>query len=235
MTEPVIVPVRVADGEFDLTVWRPESGQGPAILLVQEIFGVGPYIQAVARELAALGYVVGAPDLFWRLTRNWAADHDEAGLTASMELAGRFDFETGVADAQAATEVLRGLDGVRGGVGALGFCLGGSITWVQAAQGGPDAVVSFYGSGVPDASGLAEAITVPTLLHFGGSDPYIQRADIARVEAAVAGRELLELHVQEDAGHAFHNHQAPAFHQPEAAARAWRLTEEFLGRVLPVS
>ena len=59
--------VGTPDGPFDLTVWLPEAGHGPGILLIQEIFGVGEYIRAVAEDLAALGYVVAAPDLFWRL------------------------------------------------------------------------------------------------------------------------------------------------------------------------
>ena len=78
--------VVVGDDAFDLHVWLPESGHGPGILLFQEIFGVGPYIHAVARRLAALGYVVAAPDVFWRLERNWHAGHDEAGLQASIGL-----------------------------------------------------------------------------------------------------------------------------------------------------
>ncbi|MGW0523375.1 dienelactone hydrolase family protein [Crossiella sp. NPDC003009] len=229
--------VTVSDGTFDLTVWLPDAPETPrpGILLVQEIFGVGPYIRAVAEDLAALGYVVAAPDLFWRQHRNWAAGHDDAGLQASMALVGQYDFPRGVLDCQASLDVLRGLPEVAGQpVGALGFCFGGSMTFFLGAQGNPDAVVSFYGSVVPDNAALLDKISVPTLMHFGGDDPYIARADIAKVEAAAEGKAHVELHVQEDAGHAFHNRMAPAFHHPEAAARAWRLTEEFLGRVLPV-
>jgi carboxymethylenebutenolidase len=74
--------VAVDDGEFDLHVWTPDAGRGPAILLIQEVFGVGPYIRAVAERLADAGYVVGAPDVFWRFHRNWEADHSQAGLGA---------------------------------------------------------------------------------------------------------------------------------------------------------
>jgi dienelactone hydrolase len=56
--------VAVDGGAFDLHVWLPESGTGPGVLLIQEIFGVGAYIRAVGERLAALGYVVGAPDVF---------------------------------------------------------------------------------------------------------------------------------------------------------------------------
>jgi carboxymethylenebutenolidase len=57
---------------------------------------------------------------------------------------------------------------------------------------------------------------------------------VAQVEEAVQNSPNAEIHVEEEAGHAFHNRKAPMFHQPEPAARAWRRTEEFLARHLPV-
>ncbi|MBB2912518.1 carboxymethylenebutenolidase [Streptosporangium becharense] len=224
--------ITVADGTFDLHLWLPESGRGPAVLLVQEIFGVGPYIRKVAEDLAALGYVVGAPDLFWRLRPNWVADHDEAGVTASLELSSRFDVPQGVADAAVALAYLGGLPEAHGGSAAVGFCLGGSIAYLLAATVEVDAVVSFYGSAVPDATGMLEKITCPLLLVFGGSDPYIPRERVAGVEAAAARWPNVETHVAEEAGHAFLN-EAPRFHHPEAARVAWERAVEFLGRHVP--
>ena len=74
-----------------MEVWVPDAGSGPALLVIQEIFGVGPYIRAVAERLAAAGYVVGAPDVFWRFAPGWEAGHDEEGLTSSLEQAGNLD------------------------------------------------------------------------------------------------------------------------------------------------
>jgi len=228
--EKVLTP----DGAFDLTVWVPQAGTGPGLLLLQEIFGVGDYIRAVAEDLAGLGYVVGAPDLFWRMKPGHQARHDEAGVAESLELGGRFDVEQGVADSAVALAQLRSLAEVAGGVGVIGFCLGGSLAYALAARTELDAVVSFYGSTVPESLELLEAITVPAQFHFGGSDPYISRDQVAAVEQAVAGYDSAEIHVEEDAGHAFHNRMAPMFHLPEPAARAWQRTEEFLRRHLPV-
>jgi carboxymethylenebutenolidase len=225
--------IAVDDGQFDLTVWLPERGQGPGLLLVQEIFGVGPYIHAVAADLARLGYVVGAPDLFWRLQRGWEAEHTEDGIKRSMDMLSRFDTEAGVADLTAALDHLADLPEVTGPVGALGFCLGGSMAYALAARAKPAALVSFYGSQVPDGLDLMDVIDCPAQFHFGGSDPYISRDRVATVERAVADRPQMEIHVQEEAGHAFHNRVAPMFYQAEPAARAWRLTEDFLARHLP--
>ena len=225
--------VAVEDGTFEVSIWVPERGHGPGLLLVQEIFGVGAYIRGVAADLAALGYVVAAPDLFWRLQPGWAPVNDEDGLKRSMELLSHFDAQAGVADLQAALDRLNGLPEVSGGTGALGFCLGGSLAYALAARAKLTALVSFYGSQVPGSLDLLDSIDCPAQFHFGGSDPYISRDQVAAVERAVAGRPDMEIHVQEEAGHAFHNREAPIFHQPGPAARAWRLTEEFLARRLP--
>lgn len=215
-------------GDFDLPVWLPAGGQGPAIVLIQEIFGLDDYLRSVAAELAAAGFVVGVPDLFWRTDPGWWSGHDEAGLNASLAVAGEFDPELGLVDVATSLAHLRALPEVTGKAGALGFCLGGSLAYGLAAASDPDAVVSFYGSAVPSQLDLLDRITCPLQFHFGGQDPYIPRDAVAQVEAAVKGRPNVEIHVQEQAGHAFHNHAAPMFHHPEAAAAAWPLATAFL-------
>jgi carboxymethylenebutenolidase len=228
--------VQTPDGTFDLPVWLPAGGRGPGLLLIQEIYGISDYIREVADDLAALGYVVAAPDLFWRLERGYQAKHDEEGLKRSLGMGSRFDAAQGVTDAAAALDHLAALPEVEGGLGVIGFCLGGTIAYFLAAQAEPGAlaaVVSFYGSGVPDNLDALDRIVSPVLFHFGGSDPYIPRDQVARVEEAAAGRQNVEVAVEEDAGHAFHNRKAPMFHVPEPAARAWRRTEQFLQRHLP--
>jgi carboxymethylenebutenolidase len=234
MSSSRVERVHTPDGAFDLTVWVPDAGAGPGLLLIQEIFGVSDYIRDVAEDLAGLGYVVAAPDLFWRIKPGHQARHDEAGLTESLELAGHFDVGQGVTDAAAALQHLRVLPEVTGGIGVIGFCLGGSIAFFLAAQAELNAAVSFYGSAVPGNVAVLERITIPVQFHFGGSDAYIPRDQVAVVEQAVAGHGRAEIHVEEEAGHAFHNRKAPVFHAPEPAARAWRRTEEFLRRHLPV-
>ena len=61
------VSVETPDGTMPAHLWRPESGEGPGILLLQEIFGISNYIQRRAKDLADLGYVVLAPEVYWRI------------------------------------------------------------------------------------------------------------------------------------------------------------------------
>ncbi|MEV6877855.1 dienelactone hydrolase family protein [Amycolatopsis sp. NPDC051128] len=223
----------LADGTVDLPVWLPPSGRGPGLVLIQEIFGLDDYLRSVAEDLASSGYVVAVPELFWRTSPGWSSTHDEAGVAASVEVVGSFDPALGLSDVLATVSHLRTSPSVTGGVGVLGFCLGGSLAFAAAAAGDPDVAVSFYGSTVPAQVGELATITCPIQFHFGGQDPYIPRSDVAVVEAAVAAHAGAEIHVQEEAGHAFHNNVAPMFHHPEAAARAWDLTTAFLRVHLP--
>jgi carboxymethylenebutenolidase len=216
-----------------LPIWHPPSGRGPGLVVIQEIFGLDDYLRSVAADLAEAGYVVVVPELFHRIAPGWSSTHDEEGVAASMKVASGFDPAQGLADVLAAVAHLRSLPSVTGGVGVLGFCLGGSLAFAAAAEGDPDTAVSFYGSTVAASIADLGRVTCPIQFHFGGRDPYIPRSDVAVVEAAVATHPGAEIHVQEEAGHAFHNHVAPMFHHPEAAARAWELTTDFLRRTLP--
>ncbi len=219
-------------GEMDLHIWTPDAPPRAAVLLVQEIFGVGAYIRAVAERLAAAGYLVGAPDVFWRFAPNWAAGHDQAGLDASLEQVGRLDFPAAVGDLCAALDHLATTPGIGQPPAVMGFCLGGTLAWAVAANAQPSVCVSYYGSGVPGMLGMIEQVSCPTLFHFGNADAYIPNEGVDAVGAAIAGREGFVLNV-EHAGHAFDNHESEIFYDEAAAKAAWAKTMAFLSLYLP--
>ena len=220
-------------GQFDGHVWLPDSGRGPGLLLLQEIFGVGPYVRSVAERLAGQGYVVLAPDVFWRLQRNWEADHDEKGLADSIGLMGKFDFVQGVDDCVAAFEHLDEMSEVTSGTGVIGFCMGGLLTYHVAAATEPQVAVSYYGSNIASSLDLSGKITCPIIFHFGERDAYIPIEQVDQIRVAFENRDDASVHVH-DAGHAFDNHEAPMFFDPEAAKAAWAITSDFLSTHLPV-
>ena len=233
MSETTTVDVACEGGEMAMHLWMPEHGSGPGIILVQEIFGVGAYIRAVAERLAAAGYVVGAPDIFWRFAPGWDSEHDQRGLEASLALAGQLDPAAAVADCSAALVTLGGLEAVRGAPGVLGFCLGGTLAWGVAMAADPAVCVSYYGSGVPDMIGGIDAVTCPTLFHFGNADAYIPNEGVEAINTAIDGRPGFVLNV-ENGGHAFDNHESQMFWNESAAQAAWAKTMAFLGEHLPV-
>jgi carboxymethylenebutenolidase len=227
--------VATSEGEhFDVTVVAPDGG-GPGLLLLQEIFGVGEFLLDRAEALAAAGYVVSCPDVFWRIERNVALPHDEASLEQAFALAGRFsqqDPAHTVQDLLAALGHLRSLPDVQGGAGVMGYCLGGTLAYEAGVAGDPDCCVSYYGSGVPGRLEAAADLRCPAIFHFGSADPYIPLADAERVRDAFADREDVEVHIHEGAGHAFENSFAPVFYDPAATEASWPLTLDFLGRHL---
>jgi carboxymethylenebutenolidase len=231
-SQSVTVPTDA--GEMPAHLWLPPSGRGPGLLLLQEIFGVSRYIRSRGADLAEAGYVVVAPELYWRLD---AAPIDEAGEDAVQEAMGRaqqLDWPTTVQDAVSALTALRGRPELRGGTGVLGFCLGGGLAFNVAAVDDPDVLVSYYGSSLPELLDLAPEVTAPSLHHFGESDSYIDRDSVERVRAAVtSGRPGVEFETYPGADHAFDNPDF-MYHHPEASALAWDRTLAFLHRELPV-
>ena len=212
----------------------PASGQGPGLIVLMEIFGVGPYIQRASERLAELGYVVLAPDLYRRVEPGLViTDRTSDGLAEAMEAVGRLDPAGAVQDAGVALDTLRAMpqtDGRR--VGVLGFCLGGRLAYELAAAADPDAAVCYYGSGIAEAPDRMAQISCPVQFHFGAEDGFIPLEAAERVAALVDEHPGWECHIQPDGGHAFDNHESPMFYRPEAAARAWELTRAFLARTL---
>jgi carboxymethylenebutenolidase len=232
-TETITAP---DGGTFTGHLAVPDSGHGPGILLLQEIFGVGDFLTSKANDLAELGYVVLCPDVFWRVKPNIALAHDEAALQEAfgyMTQYGEIADETRLGDLGAALDHLRSLPDVGGRkVAAMGYCLGGHLAYAIGCHFDPDAVVSYYGSGIADRLSEAETLTCPVIFHFGGNDPFIPNEQVDAIRAHLDDRPNVEVHVQHGAGHAFENFLAAQFHDPAAAAASWPLTVDFLAREL---
>lgn len=232
---PAATTVEVATdaGEMPAHLWRPPAGQGPGLVLVQEIFGVSDYIRSRAADLAALGYVVLAPEVYWRLDD---AEIDETRpdfLDRAMAVAGRVEWEAAVDDVRTALTYLRGLREVTGGVGLVGFCFGGGLAFNVAAVDDVDTLVSYYGSALPGLLDLAAKVRMPSLHHFGTADAYLDADTRARIgDAVTVTNPYTVVETYEGAGHAFDNPH-PLFHHAEASEQAWRTTTDFLARTLP--
>ncbi|GAA2102167.1 dienelactone hydrolase family protein [Microlunatus panaciterrae] len=195
-------------------------------MLLQEIFGVSVYIKQRAADLAALGYVVVAPEIYWRLDDSSIDESRPDFLEQAMAVVNRLDWDAAVADGRAALEQLRSMPDVSGGVGLIGFCFGGGLAFNIAAVSDPDVLVSYYGSALPSLLGLAGQVGTPSLHHFGLADAYLDRETVETIRDAVAGPNTV-VETYPGAGHAFDNPH-PAFHHREASALAWQSTAAFL-------
>ena len=226
--------VRTSDGEMTGHVWLPEGGSGPGILLLQEIFGVSRYIQRRAADLAAAGYVVLAPELYWRLDKQVLDESAPGAIDDAMALAGQLDWPTTVGDAVAAFDALQQRDEVEGVPAVMGFCFGGGLAFNVAALTEPAALVSYYGSALPGLLDLAPQVTCPSLHHFGTKDDYLDRQTVETITQAVtADGRPARVETYDGANHAFDNGDF-VLHDADASRRAWETTLGFLKEHLPV-
>jgi carboxymethylenebutenolidase len=201
-------------GSFKAYLAKPARGSGPGIVLLQEIFGVNAYIREVADYYAEEGYVVLAPDLFWRLQPG--VELDEAQFDKAFGLYQKFDFAKAVADITANVAALRARPECAGKVGALGFCLGGALAYLAAAHAGVDCAVGYYGVGIEQQLDLVPRIKCPLVLHFAEADKFVPEAAREQVKAAFASRPDVEIYLYPGADHAFARPGGHAFDKPAA-------------------
>src|SRR4030088_3676796 len=143
------IDIAAADGgTFKGYLTIPASGSGPGILLVQEIFGVNSSMREVADYYAEEGYVVLAPDLFWRLEPGIELGYSEAEFNKAFGYYQRFDANQSIKDAADALKVLRARSECVGKVGALGLRLGGKLAYLAAAPPDVGLAGCFYGVGI---------------------------------------------------------------------------------------
>jgi carboxymethylenebutenolidase len=229
-TETRRVPAPDGDA-FDAHVALPDSRKGPGILLFHEALGSTDYLRSVADKLAGLGYVVVAPDVFWRIERNVELAHDEAGMMRAGELLGNFDPAATTEDMSGALQFLRDQPEVSGSVGVVGHCFGGLMTYLVACATDPDCAVSYYGVGIDQGLGQASKLECPTLFHFGTDDAFVPLDTVAELRDTLGAKPNVEFETYDGAGHAFDNPHAP-WHDADAAARAWERTTGFLSEHL---
>ena len=97
------IAIKGKDGAFNGYLATPLSGKGPGVVIIQEIFGINPWVRSVADWYAGQGYVALAPDLFWRIKPGIQLDPTiDAEFKTGLDHYGKFKLDSGVEDIQAA-------------------------------------------------------------------------------------------------------------------------------------
>lgn len=209
----------------------PPSGRGPGIVLVQEIWGVNSHIQTIAEQYALNGFVVLAPDIFWRLEPVVNLSYDEKGTSTARSLMGALDFDQAGIDVATAINFLKECKEVTGRVGVIGYCMGGQLAYRAAAVGRPDVAISYYGGGIQNILPMAEKIQSPILFHYAGLDNLIPENAVNQVKAALQKHPHARFVDYPDAGHGFNCWARPTYHQ-RSATLAYGHSLLFLGEHL---
>jgi carboxymethylenebutenolidase len=210
----------------------PPTGSGPGIVLVQEIWGVNEHIRSVADQYAQDGYVVLAPDVFWRLERRVDLGYDEAGTVQAFELYQKLDTAQAATDVASALRALRELPEVTGKVATLGFCLGGQLAYRAAAIGQPDAAVAYYGGGIDQHLDVADNVTTPVMFHYAQQDGHIPQEAVQKVKERFAGKSNATFFDYADTDHGFNCWGRSKMYNQRAAALAHGRTLQFLAQHL---
>lgn len=240
-TERVQIPQD--GGSFGAYVARPEGDETlPAVIVYMEIFGVNSHIRDVTERVAREGYVAIAPDYFHRTGPGIELGYDDAGMAEGMKLLGALKADEMVADAEATLAYLRGRSDVRGDrIGAMGFCIGGHMTYLTACTTDIQVSAPFYGGGIagPQGPGGAPSTVSRTsgiqgaiLCLFGGQDAMIPQDQVGAIRNAISEAGVRgEVVVYDDADHGFHCDQRATYN--EAASKdAWQRVTTLLAAEL---
>ncbi len=228
------IDVHTADGPMPLHVVRPGSpGPRPAVVLLQEAFGVNDHIKDVCRRYADLGFVVVSPGLFHRQGSPVLPYSD---IASAKKLIFELTDEQTAEDLRATVEWVRDDPQVDpANIAVVGYCFGGRCAYLGATRlPGLRAVVSYYGgriaTGEPGALvESSDSITAPLLAIYGGQDASIPAHQIAAIERALGAADADHYVITyPEAGHGFCCDARPANYHAESATAAWSLTKTFL-------
>jgi carboxymethylenebutenolidase len=199
---------------------RPSSGKGPGVLVIQEWWGLNDQIKGVADMLASEGFNALAPDCYFGRSAGLDEPDEAQKLMMGLSQDAAAKLARGSAQHLAAHPSTSSRK-----VGVIGFCMGGGLALLTAAEAADliGACVDCYGVG-QNLTAYARRIKAPVLALFGGQDHTV---DAAGLETALNDAGVsFEKHVYPDAGHAFLNEQRPETYRPEDAKDAW-------GRIIP--
>jgi len=204
-----------ASDNFKLGAYRadPAGTAKGGIVLIQEIFGVNHHIRAVCDRLAGEGYAALAPAVFDRQQPNFECGYSPDEIANARKFVANPDWGAMLRDVQAAIDELK----KSGPVAIMGFCMGGTISFLAASKlTGLSAAVCYYGGQI--AKNADQKPKIPTQMHFGENDASIPMSDVELIKQKRGGD--CEIYVYPGAGHGFNCEERGSYN--EAAAKVAR-------------
>ncbi len=200
------IEIKAADGSgmFKAYTVTPSTKPTGAVVVIQEIFGVNDALRATCQEIAEMGYIAVAPDLFWRQEPGVdLTDKSEAEWTKAFALMNGFDQDKGVEDLKTTLAIARALPGCNGRVATVGFCLGGRLAVMMATRSDADLNISYYGVMLDKLVPEFGAIQAPLLMHMAEEDEFANEEVREAVLDGAEDNELIECYVYPAVQHAF--------------------------------
>jgi carboxymethylenebutenolidase len=198
------VEIKTPDGAFGAYLARPAAAKAPAVVAIQEIFGVNAVMRGVCDELARQGFLAICPDLFWRIEPGVdITDQSQAEWDKAFKLYNAFDVDLGVQDIAATIAFVRTAPASTGKVGAVGYCLGGLLAFLTATRTDVDAAVGYYGVGIENRLDEAEKLAEPLMLHIAEEDQFVPKPAQAMITGALKNHPHAQIFTYPGRDHAF--------------------------------
>lgn len=224
--------IKTPDGEFAAYVARPSAAKAPAVVVIQEIFGVNRVMRDITDGLAAQGYLAICPDLFWRIEPGVdITDQSQAEWDKAFALYNAFDVDAGVKDIQATITTIRADAQSNDKVGTVGFCLGGLLAFLSATRTDTDGAVAYYGVGIENRLAEADKLTRPVMLHIAEEDGFVPKEAQAMIAQALKNHPQVEIHTYPGRDHAFAREGGQNYDAADAA-KAGQRTLAFFQKAL---
>jgi carboxymethylenebutenolidase len=225
--------ITAAGGSFSAYLARPQARKAPAVVVIQEIFGVNQVMRDLTDAYAAAGYLAICPDLFWRIEPGIdITDKSQAEWQRAFALFNAFDVDKGVKDLGATIAHARADRACSGPVGAVGYCLGGLLAFLTATRTDVDAAVGYYGVGIDQRLGEADTLVTPLLLHIAEEDQFVSKPAQAAILAALKNRSNAEIFTYPGRDHAFARPGGEHYDAGDAARAESRTLAFFRGHLV---
>ncbi len=223
------ITIEGRDGAFSAYTARPKDVPAPAVVVLQELFGVNADIRKTCDELAEQGFIAVAPDLFW--SQEPGVDLDvtsEADWDHGLRLYQAYDREAGVNDVQDTLDAVGRLPQCTGKVALQGYCMGALMVFLTAVRrSNLDAAVAYHGADTEKYLGEVDGLQAALLMHLAEEDEFISRAAQTQIKAALSSKPNATVYSYPGQNHAFTRHNGKHYNAA-AAALANERTGAFL-------
>ncbi|MBW4537908.1 MAG: dienelactone hydrolase family protein [Myxacorys chilensis ATA2-1-KO14] len=233
---------KISNGSLQIDAYLAEpteAGHYPAIVVIQEVFGVNAHIREVTERIAREGYVAIAPAIYQRTAPRFEVGYSDEELKLGRSHKDQTTAEQLLSDVQSAISHLRALPSVQqDAIGVIGFCFGGHVAYLAATLPDVKVTACFYGAGI---SVMTPGGGVPTIARtpdiegtvygfFGTQDPLIPTEQIDQIEAALQAHGIRHQLFRYPAGHGFFCDQRDSY-SAIAATNAWEHVKELFGQL----
>jgi carboxymethylenebutenolidase len=223
------ISIKGHDGAFAAYVSRPKNLPAPAVIVLQELFGVNADIRRHCDNLVEQGFLAVAPDLFWRLEPGVDLSvTSEADWQHGLRLYAGYDRDAGAKDVKDTINTVHSLSECNGKVAVLGYCLGALMVFLTAVRyNGIDAAVAYHGGDTDKYLGEVDGLNAPLLMHLAEEDEFISKAAQSAIKAALTKKPNATVYSYPGQNHAFSRNNG-AHYNAAAATLANGRTREFL-------